>query len=143
MKVILLAIMIGLGSITAAAQDVILLKINNKLIGKMTARPSTPLVVEAQRSKYKNIHSISLEYPEAQSTNPYKRTIEITNKDEGQIYAIEQVKEKPWIYTIATPATIRILQKQKIIKVFVILNPANDKMGMPSRRNLLVEVHLH
>ena len=143
MKLILFAFFMALTSLKASAQDGISLKLNNKLIGKISSSTATPVILEAQRSRYKNIRSILMEFWQTQSSGPYKRTIEITDKDERQIYSIEESSQNPGTYVISSPATIRILQKQKTIKVFVILNPINNKMGLPSRRNLFVEVHMH
>ena len=128
-------------SFHASAQDVMHLTINSRSIGEITIGP-TPAIVEAVRSKYKNAKKVELEYRQSMPVAAYKRTLEITDTDEKQICTINESATKPGYYTINSSTTLKKLLKEKVIKVFLLQNPRNERMAMPSRRSLLIEVHM-
>ncbi len=120
------------------SQDKISVTINNKMRGE-TAVGEGPYVLTVNRSKYRNISKLVLRY-KVQTTSPYKRTIEVTDADENSIYTL--VEGKNGIYNINVSVIKKKLLNQKTIKVFLMENPANSMMAMPSRRKLLIELHL-
>lgn len=120
------------------SQDKISVSVNNKLMGE-TIVTENPFALTVNRSKYKNISKLVLKY-KVQNQSPYKRTIEVTDAAENSLYILDEGKDG--VYNINVPLVKKKLLTQKVIKVFLMENPANDRMSMPSRRKLLIELHL-
>ena len=120
------------------AQDKIAVLVNNKMLGQ-TIVPESPVMLTVSKSKYKNLSKLTLKYtPQNQSL--YKRSIEITDGAENSIYTLDEAKGGLYNINIASIKT-KILA-QKVIKVYLMENPLNDRMSIPSRRKLLIELHL-
>jgi hypothetical protein len=138
---IILAVIIGLCSFEASAQDVLHLMINNKSIGEITTT-STPTVLQAQRSKYKNAKRVEFEYRQSQPVAVYKRSIEVTDDQGKSIYIVNESATKPGYYLISSASILSKMLKENVIKVYLMQNPRNNRMSLPSRRSLLVELHI-
>lgn len=142
MKTILLAVFIVVSAMTLQAQDVLHLSINNKSIGEAPVNSETPMVLQVSKAKYRNIKSLILEYRQTQPVAAYKKSIEITDDKESVLYTGEELSSKPGKFAIVSASSLKKLAKQNILKVYILLNPRNDRMGMPSRRNLVAELHM-
>lgn len=123
-----------------AQKDVIRLVINGKKIGEV-AITKTPAVISVNKMKYKKISNLTLIIKQSSVNNVYKRTLQITDENENQLYEVDELRSKVGLYKINLTKIRQQLLKQDIIKVFLAENPANDMMKLPSRRKLLVELH--
>ncbi len=139
LKKILLSLLSILFCTTIFSQDKISVIINNKMMGERVITED-PIVINASRKKYKNIYKLVLKYTLQNASSPFKRSIEITNGGEDPLYTLNE--SKGGIYNINIASIKKKLMTQKVIKVFLMENPANDRMAMPSRRKLLIELHL-
>ena len=124
-----------------SAQDVLHLTLNNRSIGQLTTT-ETPTILETQRSKYKNIKKLVLDFRQKMAVSAYKRTLDITDEKENSIYSINESTSKPGTYIISSQSILKKMGKENVLKVFLLQNPRDNRMMMPSRRNLLVEVHM-
>ncbi len=123
------------------AQDIVGLLINGKKIGEKTVKDS-PAIIHINKMKYKNISNITITVKQAQRYNVYKRTIEITNEKEDNLWLVNESLSKKEEYHVNVAAIRLTVLKQKVIKVFLAENPANAMMKLPSRRKLLAELYL-
>ena len=123
------------------AQDMVSLLINGKKIGERTVK-DRPAIIHINKMKYKNISSITITVKQAQRYSVYKRTIEITNEKEDNLYLVNESLSKKEEYQVNVAAIRLTVLKQKVIKVFLAENPANVMMKLPSRRKLLAELYL-
>ncbi|MBA3675091.1 MAG: hypothetical protein H0W75_09105 [Chitinophagaceae bacterium] len=123
------------------AQDMVGLLINGKKIGERTVK-DRPAIIHINKMKYKNISSITITVKQAQRYSVYKRTIEITNEEEDNLYLVNESLSKKEEYQVNVAAIRLTVLKQKVIKVFLAENPANVMMKLPSRRKLLAELYL-
>ena len=126
----------------AQEHNQVILLINNKFVGKLSVGSSNPVVLEEKRSRYKAVKKVALDFNQFESAAAYKRTLEITDEQEKSIYTIEESPNKPGYYFITSPSVIKKILKENTIKLYLLQNPKNNRMMMPSRRNLLVELHM-
>lgn len=64
----------------------------------------------------------------------YKRSIEI--ESDGTVI-IEEIKNKPGYFDILKTKTFSLLSKRKPVALYILLNPSNPLMSVPSRRVFL------
>lgn len=99
------------------------------------------VVINVQKSKYKNVSSISLVYREKILPKIYKRSIDITNDSDKLLYHTRESKLKPGLFSMNIVRLRRISVIEKTIKLYLLEDPANDMMALPSRRRLLAVLH--
>jgi hypothetical protein len=97
--------------------------------------------ISVKKSKYKNVSSITLVYKERNMEKIYKRSIDITNDSDKLLYHTRESKLKPGWFSMSIPMLRSIRAKEKTIKVYLLEDPANDMMALPSRRKLLAVLH--
>lgn len=142
MKQILLAILICVSAFSSNAQDILSLTINNRAVGHTTVNPDSPIVLQVNRSKYKNIKNIILDYKQTIPVEAYKRSIELVDEQEHVIFTSEELPGRPGRFVLHANPILKKLLQSKMLKLFLLSNPRNAMMGMPSRRNLLAELHM-
>ncbi len=98
-------------------------------------------VINVRKSKYKNVSSLTLVYRQQNMSKVYKRSIEITNESGKPLYHTKESKLKPGWFPMNIVTLRNISLKEKTIKVYLLEDPANDMMALPSRRKLLAELH--
>lgn len=138
MKTFLITVVALLFTGNLIAQDIVSLIINGKKIGQSVVT-ETPPVINVNKTKFKNIKSLAVTIKQAAANNVYKRTLQITDKNESVLYEINESKHG--LYKINLTAFGANILKQKIIKVFLAENPANSMMRILSKRTLLAEIH--
>ena len=143
-KIKIIVLILSLWSFKAIAQehDVVNVLINNKSVGKLSVNSSTPIAIEAKRSKYKTVKKVALDFNQFESAAAYKKSLEITDGSEKPIYSIEESATKPGYYILTSSSILKKMLKENTLKVFLLQNPRNNRMAMPSRRSLLVELHM-
>lgn len=139
-SVIITAITVIISAHVFAQKDVVRLVINGKKIGEVTITEN-PAVISVNKMKYKKISNLTLIIKQSSVNNVYKRTLQITDENENQLYEADELRSKVGLYKINLTKIRQQLLKQDIIKVFLAENPANDMMKLPSRRKLLAELH--
>ena len=97
-------------------------------------------VINVQKSKYKNVSSLTLVYREVNISKVYKRSIDITDDSDKLLYHAMESKLKPGWFSIRI-VSLRSISSKKTIKVYLLEDPANDMMALPSRRKLLADLH--
>lgn len=132
--------MLCLSFFSASAQDVVRLSLNNKFIGEVTTG-STPAVLEVPRARYKNIKKLDLEFKQGEPVAAYKRLLEISDNQQTQICLLNE-SDKAGHYVITSLPVLKKLLKENDLKVYLLQNPKDNRMSMPSRRTLLVELHI-
>ena len=145
MKIFLQPLLIAILSITipiavVAQQATMSVLINGKKSPERTIHDSAA-VISVQKSKYKNVSSITLVYKERNMAKIYKRSIDITNDSDKLLYHTRESKLKPGWFPMSIPMLRSIGAKEKTIKVYLLEDPANDMMALPSRRKLLAVLH--
>jgi hypothetical protein len=123
-----------------AQPAVISVLINGKKIGERAIKENSD-IIPVHKVKFKNVSSITLIYKQMNVSNVYKRSIDITNQSDRPLYHVQESKLKPGWFNISIPMARRIILKEKKIKLYLLEDPANDMMTLPSRRKLLIELH--
>lgn len=123
-----------------AQKNFVTLLIDGKKMGDRVITDS-PAIITANKLKYRKASEVILILKQIPVNNIYKKTIQITDENESVLLEANEVRSKPGWYKINIPAIKQKLLNQKIIKVFLAENPANDMMKMLSKRTLLAEVH--
>ena len=123
-------------------QDILRLVVNNKNIGEVKLDNVTPLVLQANKAKYKKSKSAFLIYKQQQPVAVYRKSMEITDEKDNLILNIEESSTTPGRFSISSSMVIKKIFAHPSIKLYLMLSPKNEMMAMPSRRNLLVELHM-
>ncbi len=92
--------------------------------------------------KYKKISDLTLIIKQVGVNKVYKRTLQITEENENQLFTINEQRSKVGLYKINLNKMREQLLKQNMLKVFLAEDPANEMMNLPSKRKLLAELHL-
>ena len=141
-KLIILSVIALIISGDAFAQkDVIQLLISGKKMGEAPITES-PSIISANKMKYKKISDLTLIIKQGGVNKVYKRTLQITDENENQLFAINEQRSKVGLYKINLTKMRQQLLKQNMLKVFLAEDPANEMMKLPSKRKLLAELHL-
>ncbi|MEP6614998.1 MAG: hypothetical protein ABJA57_00395 [Ginsengibacter sp.] len=140
-KILLYTILLTtLGLTGVAQQDRISVVVNGKKTGDKAVNENAT-VLYLQISKYRKVSSLALVYMHANGSNVYKRSVEITNEKSGLLFILKETKSKQGWF-IANMSTMRkMFAKEKTIRVYLLEDPANDLMALPSRKILLAELH--
>lgn len=121
---------------TLHAQDKLNIFVNNKNAASITVG-TEPVTISLKKLYSSKTKDISVNYQKI-AESPYKQSLEITDLDEKQNTLIPlSGTKKENIYAV--------LKKYKFfkcynVKIFLLQNPANDMMLMPSRRTYLGEL---
>lgn len=114
--------------------------VNGKKIGETTVTDS-PAVIYVDKIKIKKWPEVILMIRQRPLNEIYKRTLQITDGNENMLYQFDESKSKIGMYKIRLAPIRQKLLHQKIIKIFLAEDPANDMMRLPSKRSLLAELH--
>lgn len=123
-----------------AQNDVVTLIINGKKVGERTVT-ETPSAIKVNKAKYKKISDLKVIVEQATVNKIYKRTLQVTDENESLLFSVNEQKAKVGLFKINLTKTRQQLLKQDIIKVYLAEDPANDMMKIPSKRELLAELH--
>ena len=137
----ILMIALAISSQVFSQADRITVIINGKKAGeKMVAED--PVIVSVNKNRYKKLSGLTVMIRQASVNKIYKRTLQITGANEELLFRVPEQRSKPGSYKINLIKTRTLLLKQDIIKVFLAEDPPNEMMRIPSKRKLLVELHL-
>lgn len=123
-----------------AQNDVVSVIINGKKVGQQ-AISENPSAINVNKAKYKKISALLVMVKQSTVNNIYKRTLQITDENEGLLFSVNEQKTKTGFFKINLAKTRQQLLGQHVIKVYLAEDPANDMMKMPSKRQLLAALH--
>jgi hypothetical protein len=123
-----------------AQKNAVTLLIDGKKTGERIITDN-PAIITVNKMRYKKVSEITLILKQTPANNIYKKTIQVTDENESVLFEVNEVRSKHGWYKINIPGIKQKLMNQKIIKVLLAENPANDMMKMLSKRTLLAEVH--
>ncbi len=129
-------------SVNVSAQtDMIRVIIGGKTIAErgITANPE-PVIVN--KKNYKKISDLTIIVKQSAANKIYKRTLQITDENESLLFSANEQKIKVGMFKINLVKMRQQLLKQEIIRVYLAEDPANSMMRIPSKRQLLTELHL-
>ena len=124
----------------AFAQDTLTLFVNGRKAGERIVS-DTPAVMEIKKIKIKNVAVVSLRVKPASYSNVFKRTIQITNAGEQNLFSINESSSKRGWYTFNLSRNRTKLLRHGLIRIFLSEDPANSMMKIRSVRKLLAELH--
>ena len=124
-----------------AQKDIVRLMIAGKVIGEraITDNPE-PIIVS--KKKYKKISDLIVIIKQNSVNKIYKRTLQITDVNESLLFSANEQKTKVGLYKINLTKMRQQLLQQNVIKVYLAEDPSNEMMKIPSKRQLLTELHL-
>lgn len=125
----------------SAQNDIASLSINGKTVGEVTITES-PAVLNVEKAKYDNATKAVLNIKQSTVVAAYKRSISVTDENGNELYNSGESKSQAGSYNINITALRQKISEQKILKVFLLEDPLNEKMSVPSRKKLMVELHL-
>lgn len=139
MKFILIIFLSLPFSINMTAQDSITLLINNKKAAETVINiAQTETVLLIKKSAFKKISSLVIQVSgEDISAEAYNRLLEISGKNS---LIIAENKNKHGHFDISKTDTKKQLTAGNPIALYLLLNPSNPKMMMPSRRVFLANL---
>ena len=142
MRKIILTLVVLIFSVNVFAQnDIVRLIINGKSIGEVPIT-ETPAVITVNKMKYKKIPDLTLIIKQKVVNKIYKRTLQITDKNESLLFSVNEQKAKIGLYKINLTKMRQQLLQHNAIKVYLAEDPANEMMRIRSQRQLLAELHL-
>lgn len=123
-----------------SAQDAIKVSANKKTTGwwPVTGKPAR---LEVYKNDLKNISTVIIDYKQQFVTPAYKRSIEVIGKDDKPIISVKESSVRKGRYNFNLTPVRKIILKQSVIRVFLIEEPADERMSLPSKRKLLGELH--
>ena len=141
-RVLIILLPVLLFSIKLFAQnDVVTLTINGKKVGEQIITEDPP-VINVSKIKYKKISGLTLMVRQKAVNKIYERTLQITDENESLLFSVNEQRSKIGLYKIDLTKMRKQLLQQDIIKVYLAEDPANEMMRIPSKRQLLAELHL-
>ena len=123
-----------------AQNDVVGLIINGKKVGERTVTED-PSAINVNKTKYKKISDLIVVVKQATVNKIYKRTLQVTDENESLLFSVNEQKTKVGLFKIDLTKTRKQLLQQDTIRVYLAEDPANDMMRIPSKRQLLAELH--
>lgn len=134
-KVIALSIILS-ASIQIFAQDTTCVFVNNNKVGQTISKEGQKeATLVLKKPDFKVCKSFIIKIKgEHISGSAYKRDLEITGDSS---FIISETKDKPGNFDITNTISKQQLQAGKILKLYLLLNPSNPRMMMPSRRVFL------
>lgn len=121
------------------AQNTTTVFINNKKAARAISNPEkTDAVLLIKKSKYKKYKPfIIVVAGEYIGSEMYKCSLEIPDYNSS---IIEEIKNKPGHFNLSDPKTVKLLLAGKTLSLYLLINPSNPLMAMPSRRVFLGNV---
>lgn len=124
-----------------AQHDIVRLIIGGKVIGETTITDN-PEPVSVNKLKYKKVTDLTVIIKQNTVNKIYKKTLQITDENESLLFTVDEQKTKVGVYKINLTKRRQQLLQQDIIRVYLTEDPANSMMKIPSKRQLLTELHL-
>ncbi len=124
-----------------AQHDIVRLLIGGKVIAE-TVIIENPEPVNINKIKYKKVADLTLLIKQSTLNKIYKRTLQITDENESLLFSVDEQRTKVGLYKINLNKMRQQLLQHDIIKVYLAEDPANSMMRIPSKRQLLTELHL-
>ena len=124
-----------------AQHDIVRLIIGGKVIGETTITDN-PTPINVNKLKYKKISDLTVIIKQNTVNKIYKRTLQITDENESLLFSVNEQKIKAGMFKINLTKMRQHLLQQDTIKVYLAEDPANSMMKIPSKRQLLTELHL-
>lgn len=133
MKKILLAVMISLVTLQLAAQDTTTLYINKiKRSNCILAAGETNATLNLDKKFLRGIKEMSVQVQSKwNNKNIYAKRLEL--ESDTSVFFPES-KKKPAFYMIAHSYIVKKLKEGKTVNLYLVLNPANPRLSVPSRR---------
>lgn len=126
--------------LSVSAQDAIKVSANKKTTG-WSAVTDKPARLELYKNDLKNISTVIIDYKQQLVTPAYKRSIEVVGKDDNPILSVKESSVKKGRYNLNLTPIRKTILRQSIIRAFLIEEPADERMSLPSKRKLLGELH--
>ena len=124
-----------------AQHDIVRLIIGGKVIGETTITDN-PAPINVNKLKYKKISDLTVIIKQNTVNKIYKRTLQITDENKSLLFSVNEQKIKAGMFKINLTKMRQHLLQQDTIKVYLAEDPANSMMKIPSKRQLLTELHL-
>ncbi len=137
-KLIITAIVIFFTIENAFSQMMLSARIQGKETKKERVG-DTPVTITLNKKTYYNINKFDVIVSEKNQSPAYKRTIEITDSNGTSLYSADESSVNHGLFAIDLKEKIA---SHKIIKLQLLLNPADDRMMLPSKMIQLAEIHL-
>ena len=115
--------------------------LNNKKAATISVGED-PVVTNIKVKKYRNTSRLVLALDKQSMKSVYKRTLQVTDENENLLYQLTDSRSNAGVFKINLASLRKKLAGQKVLKVFLAEDPANDMMKLPSKRNYLAELHL-
>lgn len=133
MKKILLAVMISLVTLQLAAQDTTSLYINKiKRSNCILPAGQTNATLNLDKKFLRGIKEMSVQVQSKWNNKSiYAKRLEL--ESDSSVFFPES-KKKPSFYTIAHSYIVKKLKEGKSVNLYLVLNPANPRLSVPSRR---------
>ena len=127
--------------VTSAAfsQDTITILINNKKAAKCISFPEqTGTNLPIKKATLKLIRSVAVQVKSDHTrATIYKRDLEIAGDDP---VIIGELRSRPGYFNLSKTSFKKDLLAGKILQLYLLMNPANEKMMIPSRRVFLANL---
>lgn len=114
------------------AQDVLHVLVNNKEVAHFTSN-NEPVTISLKKSAAAKSKNIFIQLT-AKAESPYKYSVEIMDSKESKSTVINLTEKNYAKQSISSLLKDYGFFKGRIIKIYLMQNPANDKMMMPSKR---------
>lgn len=123
-------------ALNMAAQHTTKIFINDKKAAEVTVRSDQPdAVLLIKKSAHKNYNSFIIQVSgEYDGGEIYKRTLELTGESSE---IINETENKPGFFDFSKTDSIDQFISGKTITLYLLLNPSNPLMAIPSRRVFL------
>lgn len=133
MKYILITMTLLVPSLVMMAQDTTRVFINNKKAAEVIIVTEAPEArLEIKSSCLKNLKSIYIQVKgEHINGDPYKRSLEVSGENST---TAEETENKPGHFKISETFIKDQLIPGKTVSLYLLLNPSNPMMAMPSKR---------
>jgi hypothetical protein len=133
MKYLLIILFTGLPYFKMMAQDTIRVFINNVKTASAIIKPGdTTAVLSVKKSNLKNLKSIFIQVSGRNVRGEiYKHSLEIVG---GTSFFVDEAASKPGQFNMLKTNIKKELDKGKPVSFYLLLNPANPDMMMPSKR---------
>lgn len=116
-----------------------------KVNGKQTAAlhvNDTPVVVSIDKSNFAEVKNFDILAEDKNVSPAYKRTVEITDTAGAILLTLDETSSGNGIFHVDLSVMSQEITSHKILKLMLVLNPANDLMALPSKMKQLAEIHL-
>lgn len=139
-KILFYSLLIMISIPGFSQQPTLTVLINGKNAGKQTIGENAGFIT-VHRLKFQHVSSFAIVYKEVNASNVYKRSLEVTSLSDSILDHLEASKSKTGWFNLDIHFARKIVSKESKIKLYLIEDPANDRMALPSRRKLLAEIH--